>query len=175
MGTFQAGEEITLPPITLDAGNIENVSAYAAIRNKVVCIDDVYTNDQFNFSGPKKYDEITGYRTKSMLALPLALPKGDDSDQQEVLGVIQLINATNQDTGEVINYGNICVILINRNIRHAKMRECDITDEPVSYTLNKDPIRAMIFYHGVIGTYAWVRDNAQVFNAYIHNAVSFIQ
>jgi len=104
MGIFRSEEEINLPPIVLDAKNIENISAYAALKNKIVLVDDVYTSDKFNFSGPKNYDKITGYRTKSMLALPLSVSRSED---QEVMGVIQLLNATDIETGEVVPYGNI--------------------------------------------------------------------
>jgi len=104
LGIFQSEDEIYLPPIVLDSENIENISAYAALKNEIVMVDDVYTSDEFNFSGPKNYDKITGYRTTSMLALPLSVSRNRD---QEVLGVIQLMNATDINTGKVVPYGDI--------------------------------------------------------------------
>lgn len=99
-----SGEEASLPPITLDKDNIENVSAYAAIHNKIIVIEDVYKSDRFNFAGPKNYDKMTGYRTRSMLVLPLvSFWEGD----QEVLGVIQLLNSVNPQTGEPAPYDDI--------------------------------------------------------------------
>ena len=96
-------DEIELPPVVLDSGNIENVSAYSAIHNEVVIIEDVYSSNEFNFSGPKKYDKITGYHSRSMLVLPLAsFWKGE----YEVLGVIQMLNATDPKTGEFVSYGD---------------------------------------------------------------------
>jgi len=94
-------DEINLPPIKLDSDNIDNISAFAAINNQIVMVDDVYTSKQFNFNGPKEYDKITGYRTRSMLVLPLSTYW---DDEPEVLGVIQLINPTDPDTGEVVPY-----------------------------------------------------------------------
>ena len=82
-----AHENIDLPPIRLDGDHIDNISAYAAIKNELINVDDVYEDARFNFSGPKNYDKLTGYRTKSMLAFPLSTTEG------EVIGVIQLINA----------------------------------------------------------------------------------
>ncbi|MCL2674508.1 MAG: GAF domain-containing protein, partial [Defluviitaleaceae bacterium] len=96
---------ISFPPIPLDKNSIDNISAYAAINNKIVAIDDVYTSRQFNFSGPKKYDKLTGYRTQSMLVLPLSMSM--DNQDDHVLGVIQLINATDPKTGNVVPYNNI--------------------------------------------------------------------
>ena len=93
-----------LPPISLDETNIENVSAYAAINNEIIIIDDVYKDESFNFVGPKNYDRITGYRTCSMLVMPLV---SYNDDKPEVLGVIQLLNATDPKTGEVVSYNGV--------------------------------------------------------------------
>lgn len=78
------GEEIDLPPVPLKE---ENVCAYSAIHQKVINIEDVWSSDTFDFSGPKKYDAMTGYHTQSLLVIPLANHEG------EVIGVMQLINA----------------------------------------------------------------------------------
>ena len=77
------GEPIDLPPVALRE---ENVCAYAAIHRQLVNIPDVYVSDRFDFSGPKKYDAITGYRTRSMLVIPMLDGEG------ELIGVLQLIN-----------------------------------------------------------------------------------
>ena len=101
LNIFQGGKDkIGLPPIKLDENNINNISAYAAIKNEIVCIDDVYDSDEFNFSGPKNYDQMTGYRTCSMLVFPLTASSNDNSPE-EVIGVIQLINSTDDVTGKL--------------------------------------------------------------------------
>ena len=105
LGIHQTADEvIDLPPVSLNKDHIENVSAYTALNNEIVIVDDVYTNEKFNFSGPRNYDKITGYRTCSMLVLPLATYWNRNV---EVLGVIQLINATDPVTKKVMPYGNI--------------------------------------------------------------------
>lgn len=81
------GEKIELPPVPLLP---ENICAYAAIQKKPLDIEDVYKSDLFDFSGPKRYDEINGYHSKSMVAIPM-LDKED-----EVIGVMQLINAMDE-------------------------------------------------------------------------------
>lgn len=91
-------DRIDLPPISLDEKNISNISAYAAIKNELVNIDDVYGNTEFNFSGPKNYDAMTGYHTHSMLVFPLTSSSGEE---EEVIGVIQLINSIDGETGQV--------------------------------------------------------------------------
>ena len=97
-------DEINLPPVELNPKNIEYASAYAAIKNEIIIIDDVYENGRFNFNGTKRYDKITGYRSKSMLVLPLY---SFWKQCPELLGVIQLINATDPATDEVVTYQKI--------------------------------------------------------------------
>ena len=91
LGSFSREGEITLPPITLDESAIENISAYSAIKNKVINIPDVYNSTEFNFQGPKNYDKMTGFHTESMMVFPLPDLQGN------VIGVIQLINARDQE------------------------------------------------------------------------------
>lgn len=89
MNVFQggAGEPINLPPVPLQKSN---VSSYVALTRHSVNIPDVYTSQEFDFTGPKNYDRITGYRTVSMLVVPL------ENHENEVIGVLQLINALNE-------------------------------------------------------------------------------
>ena len=89
LGIYQGGqgETVDLPPVPLDPAN---VSSWVALHKKSVNIPDVYAADNFDFSGPKRYDAITGYRTGSMLVVPLENYEG------EVNGVLQLLNAKNE-------------------------------------------------------------------------------
>ncbi len=65
----------------------KTISGYVASTGAVLNIEDVYDippDSEYGFA--KKYDEDTGYRSKSMLTVPMQDHKG------EILGVIQLIN-----------------------------------------------------------------------------------
>lgn len=89
------GEAITdMPPVAMKE---ENVCAYTAIHREIVNIPDVYDSDRFDFSGPKQYDALTGYHTKSQLVIPL------ENNEDELIGVLQLINAMDMD-GNVIPF-----------------------------------------------------------------------
>ena len=90
----RARKEISLPPVELQE---ENVCAFAAIHRELVNIPDVYHSDRFDFSGPKRYDAMTGYRTGSMLVVPL------EDSEQKLIGVLQLINKLDAD-GKVIPF-----------------------------------------------------------------------
>lgn len=88
------GEVIDMPPVEMRESN---VCSYSAIHRKIINIADVYSDDSFDWQGPKKYDSITGFHTQSMLVIPLVNHEG------EVLGVLQLINALDAD-GTIIPF-----------------------------------------------------------------------
>jgi len=96
------GGKINWPPVRLtDAQNIRNianVSAYAALTGEVVNIPDVYNAVGFNFEGTREFDARTGYRSKSMLVVPMR------NHEQEIIGVLQLLNALDEETNEVIDF-----------------------------------------------------------------------
>jgi GAF domain-containing protein len=96
LGIYQGGQDepVDLPPVPLDPAN---VSSWVALHKKSVNIPDVYETSNFDFSGPKKYDAIIGYRTGSMLVVPLENYGG------EVIGVLQLLNAKNEQ-GQIIPF-----------------------------------------------------------------------
>jgi HD-GYP domain-containing protein (c-di-GMP phosphodiesterase class II) len=98
------GKEIPFPPLPLfDASgqpNHKNVAAHVALTGKTVNIPDAYVAEGFDFSGTKKFDAGTGFRSKSFLTVPL---KNHDGD---VIGVLQLLNAQSPRGGEVIPFGS---------------------------------------------------------------------
>lgn len=96
------GGKITWPSVMLKnpdgSPNFANVSAYAAISGQVVNIPDVYDAEGFNFQGTRKFDADTGYRSKSMLVVPMK------NHENDIIGVLQLLNAQEPLTGKVINF-----------------------------------------------------------------------
>ncbi len=93
------GNPITFPNLPLHdaAGSANNslVAAYAALHDETVNIADAYTEAGFDFSGTRKFDERTGYRSQSFLTVPMK------NHENEIIGVLQLINATDPQTGAV--------------------------------------------------------------------------
>jgi len=96
------GGEINWPPVRLtddqNSRNITNVSAYAALTGEVVNIPDVYNAMGFNFEGTREFDARTGYRSKSMLVVPMR------NHEQEIIGVLQLLNAMDEGTNQIIDF-----------------------------------------------------------------------
>ena len=96
------GEEIPFYPIVLydDAGNPNNsmVVAYAVLHDQTINIADAYTEQGFDFTGTKNFDQKTGYRSKSFLTIPMK------NHENEIIGVLQLINAKDRASGEIIAF-----------------------------------------------------------------------
>lgn len=100
------GGKITWPPVPLKnpdgSDNHTNVSAHVAITRNTVNIADVYNAQGFNFEGTKKFDQGTGYRSKSMLVMPLC------DHENNTIGVLQLLNAQEPKTGDTIKFSYEC-------------------------------------------------------------------
>jgi HD-GYP domain-containing protein (c-di-GMP phosphodiesterase class II) len=93
------GVEIPFPPIDLrdkDGKPVTSmVAAYAVHHDKSVNIADAYTQEGFDFSGTKSFDMQTGYRSQSFLTVPMK------NHENEIIGVLQLLNAKNPESGAV--------------------------------------------------------------------------
>jgi HD-GYP domain-containing protein (c-di-GMP phosphodiesterase class II) len=99
-----SGNVINFPDLPLyteqGANNDSLVAAYSAIHKQTVNIADAYTAENFDFSGTRRFDERTNYRSQSFLSVPL---KDQDG---EVLGVLQLINAKHPEHGSVVSFSS---------------------------------------------------------------------
>ncbi len=97
-----SGAEINLPNVPLfdsqGKPNHANVSSYAALTGEIINIPDVYDAEGFDFSGTRGYDKSTGYISKSMLVLAM------QNHENETIGVLQLLNAQDLETAEVISF-----------------------------------------------------------------------
>ena len=96
------GKEIPLLPIPLyladGSPNLTTIAAYATLENKTVNIEDAYQTQDFDFSGTRKYDQIVGYHSQSFLTVPMK------NHEDEIIGVLQLINALDIKTQEIIPF-----------------------------------------------------------------------
>ncbi|MDH5731956.1 MAG: GAF domain-containing protein, partial [Gammaproteobacteria bacterium] len=97
------GEAITLKPVQLynenQVPNTSSVATFAAISGLTVNIADAYDHTgEFDFSGTKAYDEQTGYHSKSFLTVPMK------NHENQIIGVLQLINALDRTSNEVISF-----------------------------------------------------------------------
>lgn len=94
--------KITWPPLPLyledGTPNKKMVAATCALEDRLVNIPDVYEAVGFSFEGTKKFDQGTGYRSKSMLVIPMK------NHEHEIIGVLQLLNKIDEQTHEVSTF-----------------------------------------------------------------------
>jgi HD-GYP domain-containing protein (c-di-GMP phosphodiesterase class II) len=99
--------------------NNQTISGYVANTGEAVNIPDAYKlRSGLPFSFNKSYDDLSGYRTQSMLTFPLKTNRGD------TIGVLQLINAkgaagkvvpfSKRDEPLVLHFANMAAVAIER-------------------------------------------------------------
>jgi len=98
------GNAVPFYPIHLHskdgAPNNQMVVAYAALTGKTVNIADAYIEKGFDFSGTRNFDKKLGYRSKSFLTVPMK------NHENEIIGVLQLINSMDIATGEIVAFSD---------------------------------------------------------------------
>ncbi|MBC8312443.1 MAG: GAF domain-containing protein [Candidatus Marinimicrobia bacterium] len=105
-GTYMGGTsgiDIPIPPIPLEKDgkpNHSHVCAHVAITGESSNIEDAYENKEFDFSGTKAFDGGNDYRSQSFLTVPLK------NHENDIIGVMQLLNAIDVKTGETIPFSN---------------------------------------------------------------------
>ncbi|TAN44500.1 MAG: GAF domain-containing protein [Nitrospirae bacterium] len=91
------GKKLIYSTFTIPINN-NSISGHVAHTGELLNLPDVYTlGDVYPFSFNRSFDELTGYRTKSMLTIPLKTNRG------EIAGVLQLINCKDA-SGNVIHF-----------------------------------------------------------------------
>jgi HD-GYP domain-containing protein (c-di-GMP phosphodiesterase class II) len=95
--------EATFEPIPLfdpETGvpNTSTVVTSVVHRRKAINITDVYGEHEFDFSGTHSFDEKSGYHTKSLLTIPMM------NHENDIIGVLQLINCMDEESGQVQSF-----------------------------------------------------------------------
>lgn len=87
-------------PLYLPNGdeNHHHIAAHVALSKQMVNVQDAYCNAEFDFSGTQAFDRQNNYRSVSFLTVPLL------NHTKEVIGVLQLVNATDPDTHAIIPF-----------------------------------------------------------------------
>ena len=93
---------INFKPVNLyhDDGtpDLSMVVTRAVIEDKPINISDAYNTEGYDFSGTYEFDKSTGYHSQSFLAVPMK------NHENDVIGVLQLINAKSPGTEEIIPF-----------------------------------------------------------------------
>lgn len=94
---LQPGQKLIYSTFTMPVDN-ESICGYVAGTGEMLNIPDVYElKDNVTYAFNKSYDEISEYRTRSMLTFPMNNLRG------EVIGVLQLINSMSDD-GSIVPF-----------------------------------------------------------------------
>ena len=97
-----SSEKINFPNISLfdenGKPNMKNVNTYVAHTGETLNIKDAYKENGFDFSGTIEIDKKNGYHSKSFLNVPLK------NHENDTIGVMQLINSINEDSGEIQSF-----------------------------------------------------------------------
>jgi PAS domain S-box-containing protein len=104
-----SGVDIELPNVPLfihGEPNHGNVSSKVALTGATINLRDVYGTESDQFPGPREYDAISGYHTKSMLVMPLK------NHENEIIGALQLLNAKHRRTGDAVSFSEEYVDLV---------------------------------------------------------------
>lgn len=91
-------EAIPFPPIPLERDGRPNYSAVvtsAVLTDRTINLADIHESQDYDFSGARAFDRQTGYRTRSLLTVPMK------NHEHDVIGVLQLVNAVDPRSGEV--------------------------------------------------------------------------
>jgi sigma-B regulation protein RsbU (phosphoserine phosphatase) len=80
--------------------NYHNVASYVALRGHSINVPDIYSAQDFDFSGTRAFDQRNNYRSISTFTAPL---KNHDGEE---IGVLQLLNAQDPQTGQVIPFNS---------------------------------------------------------------------
>jgi len=81
-------------PIKKDTGTIA-IEAY--LQSKIIMIDNIYEDANYDFNSAKEFDKKFNYKTQSILTAPLI-----DNLNNETIGILQLINK--KENGKIIPF-----------------------------------------------------------------------
>src|ERR1700689_1431547 len=94
-------KEVPFTEYTLPIGE-DSIAGYTALHGEAIDFDDVYSispDKPYHFN--PSFDDETGYRTRSLLTLPMK------NGQGEVIGVMQLLNCKRNYAGRLLTRADI--------------------------------------------------------------------
>eukprot|EP00756_Hemistasia_phaeocysticola_P023987 Hpha_TRINITY_DN15922_c1_g3::TRINITY_DN15922_c1_g3_i1::g.71619::m.71619 len=104
------------------------LAGHVAVKGEVLNIPDAYKHEMFN----PEYDRKTGFKTRSILVVPI---KVNVRDQVKVMGVIQLINKVTGDPFSIedeelaVSFSSFVGISLNNIIHLQELREGKLVRE----------------------------------------------
>jgi HD-GYP domain-containing protein (c-di-GMP phosphodiesterase class II) len=95
----------------------KSIAGYVVQTGEIVNLEDAYHLPELvPYSFNRKYDEDSGYRTKSMIAVPMRNPKDG-----EIVGVVQLINAKRNSEAKLNSLSAVVSQVVAYTVRQQEM------------------------------------------------------
>lgn len=129
-----------------------SIAGYVASTGEIVNIEDAYHLPPVPYTVNRKFDEDSGYRTKSILAVPMR------NQRDEIVGVLQLINAKREP--------------------HAKLRSIgDVSEQVISFENRQQDIVASLASQAAVAleNSRLYRDIQRLFEGFVKASVTAIE
>ncbi len=98
---MDSADDVLIPLYDKDGNpNTGSLAAYSVLNDVTVNIPDIYTAAGFDISGIRDFDIKTGYKSQSILSVPLK------NHENEIIGVLQLANARNNLSKEIVPFSD---------------------------------------------------------------------
>ncbi|MGB9103329.1 MAG: HD domain-containing phosphohydrolase [Terriglobales bacterium] len=95
----------------------KSIAGYVVQTGEIVNLEDAYHLPELvPYSFNRKFDEDSGYRTKSMIAVPMRNPKTG-----EIVGVVQLINAKRNSEAKLNSLSAVVTQVVAYTVRQQEM------------------------------------------------------
>lgn len=107
-----SGEKAPLQPLRMfdaktGAPNLQIQAVHAVLNQKPINIPDIYAANDFDVTGTKIFDSLNGYRTRSVITVPMI------NHKNIAIGCLQLINARDPATGQTVPFdGQIVEVVL---------------------------------------------------------------
>lgn len=132
-------------PLYDEAGkpNDSMVATAVATRGRSINIQNAYTEKNFDFAGTYAFDKKNNYQSISFLTIPMR------NHLNDVIGVLQLINARDSTTGKIIAFSKAseeiaealasqaAITVTNHNLIESQKKLFDALIQLIAYAIDK--------------------------------------
>lgn len=80
--------------------NTSSIAAYSVLKASTINIPDIYAAEDFDLSENYRFDQERDYRSQSFLSVPMT------NHEREIIGVLQLINAQDKFSQEIVPFSD---------------------------------------------------------------------
>ncbi len=136
-----SGDRCSFPliPLYLENGSpdFRTMVSSSILRKRIIRVDDVYDTKRYDFSKTHEFDKRNNYRSQSCLTVPLMF------HGEAPIGAIQLVNAIDEETNQIIPFTKD-----NENLVESLASQA--VSAISNHKLNTELKEQLNFHHGLI-------------------------